>query len=485
VYPLHPNTVCWIAAFATGYGTLFILLSFISYLIFRRSDARKHYLLSLLFFFLALGSYETAVALPLFILLYESTMNHENNRSSLARHFFLRSLFPFLVLLLGYFLLRKLAIGEFIGGYSNYISVISTGNLFSLLSNFVFNLKAINPVYSGMEGFEFSIIVNLTFLILFSFFFILIFIRNRKAFGHLFFSLGWVIASWATFLFQKFDPASSRISYLYSVGLCMGITFLIFDGVAVFKKKVGNWMVMGFACLLISYYSFLLFQHIDKYRESADSTLVIQKQLVNVYKSDNPSGTIFLLDYPAYVLDKNAKVHLAPRYQIGIGDALARPFIDSTVAIYPLPTVSLTELRPLFLGTDDSIFCVWDERSGMIKRLPRDRLAGETLPEIQVLLPDDKSILYKDDFGKGILFKPGSYRNFRLIILADVIPLKHKIRAYEQNGDTVHVNMLLEPDLYPFRFYSRNKVYWWISATNDDGVVVAQSKLRSFEVKRK
>jgi len=318
----------------------------------------------------------------------------------------------------------------------------------------------------------------------FSYLVIVIFLKNRSALIRLFFSLGWMVISAAAFLFYRFDPASSRVLHLYSVGLCLGISFLIFDGIFLLRRKNGNLFGIGCITLIIFYYSFLLFQHIGKYQYAADSALLIQKQLVDLYKSDDSSGTIFLLDYPAYIYDQSGKVNLAPRYQIGISDALDRPFVKDKARVYPSPKLNLSELRPLFLLSEKKTFCSWNEESQLIQVLSFGDFKGDNLPEIEVLCPEDHSLLDNNNLKKDIVFKTGPYRNFSLVILTDLIPIKHRFTIMESNSGVVHVNLFTEPKLFPFRFYGREKVYWWISAIDANGLVVAQSKLRSFVVKR-
>ncbi|MBP7089065.1 MAG: hypothetical protein KBB01_07210, partial [Candidatus Omnitrophica bacterium] len=244
--------------------------------------------------------------------------------------------------------------------------------------------------------------------------------------------------------------------------------------------------LIGLGCisLILFYYSFLLFQHIGKYQYAADSARLIQKQLIDLYKSGGSSGTVFLLDYPAYVSDQSGKINLAPRYQIGISDALDRPFVRDKARVYPLPKLNLSELRPLFLSSDKKTFCSWNEGSQSIQVLSFEDFKGDNLPEIEVLSPENLASIDNNNFEKDIVFKPGSYRNFSLVILTDLIPIKHRFKIMESNSGVVHVNLFTEPKLFPFRFYGRGKIYWWISAIDANGLVVAQSKLRNFMVKR-
>lgn len=116
--PIHPEAVYWLSARTDLIMTLFTLSSFLLYLLFCRHRRPACYLLSLLAFLAALGSKETAVALPLALALHTAfPATPAFGRRLQETNTQLRWLAPYLLLLAGYFLFRKAITGFFVGEY--------------------------------------------------------------------------------------------------------------------------------------------------------------------------------------------------------------------------------------------------------------------------------------------------------------------------------------------------------------------------------
>jgi protein O-mannosyl-transferase len=126
ILPSHGEAVTWISARSDLLATCFILLSFVIYI------ARRNDLISLIFcpifFGLALGSKELAIAYPGLLICYEiysayQNNDRQNNFSQVRNQTGFKRVFIkvgiYIALILSYFGLRYLSIGVFIGGYGN------------------------------------------------------------------------------------------------------------------------------------------------------------------------------------------------------------------------------------------------------------------------------------------------------------------------------------------------------------------------------
>jgi Tfp pilus assembly protein PilF len=71
VHPLRTESVAWISGATDLFLALFLLPSFYFYMLYRDDGKKKHFIAALLLFLLASFSKEPAVALPIFIALYE------------------------------------------------------------------------------------------------------------------------------------------------------------------------------------------------------------------------------------------------------------------------------------------------------------------------------------------------------------------------------------------------------------------------------
>lgn len=140
VWPIHVETVYWISAWPHLWTTLFYLLSLLSYFHWRQSSKVKFFLLSLIFFSLALLTKEVAISLPFIILVWEAYFYsiHKFTEKNIIRKF----LFSFYFLLLGIFMfIRYVAIGLLFGYYGQHDLQVSftawIGNLASFFNEFV------------------------------------------------------------------------------------------------------------------------------------------------------------------------------------------------------------------------------------------------------------------------------------------------------------------------------------------------------------
>lgn len=137
LYPVHVETISWIAAWPHLWVSLFYLLSLIYYFDFREKNNKNKLVYSLIFFILALFVKEIAISLPLVIVLWEIYLVSLKKFSQI-RSYYLLIYFGILAVFL---YLRYLSTGLIFGYYgSSSISfslVNLAGNVLPFFGEFV------------------------------------------------------------------------------------------------------------------------------------------------------------------------------------------------------------------------------------------------------------------------------------------------------------------------------------------------------------
>jgi len=147
ILPCHSEAVTWISARSDLLVTCFILLSLVIYI------AKRNRLSSLVLcpvlFALALGSKELAIAYPILLLSYE--IYSWRSRNSILVRWIFANIVIYSGVILGYLCLRYLAIGVFVGGYSEGITFQFPQvlvNLLTYLSRTLFPPLGVIPIFS-------------------------------------------------------------------------------------------------------------------------------------------------------------------------------------------------------------------------------------------------------------------------------------------------------------------------------------------------
>lgn len=129
LYPLHPEAVSWITGRVDSIVTFFCLSSFWCYMQWRTKNSATLLLACAGTMILALLSKEMAVTLPPLFMAYELCFGKFHSFGS-----FIKSLlYPtaiFWLLLAAYFVVRRLALGTFVGGYDDSLLFIANWKLF-------------------------------------------------------------------------------------------------------------------------------------------------------------------------------------------------------------------------------------------------------------------------------------------------------------------------------------------------------------------
>jgi hypothetical protein len=128
LYPSHPEAVSWITGRVDSVVTAFYLASIYYYMVWRRTNHRTTMLASIALALASFASKEMAVTIPVTCFLFELLKPpgelDVRSQSSLKilKYAIMHSLSMWLILA-GYFLLRKMALGTFVGGYDDSLSI--------------------------------------------------------------------------------------------------------------------------------------------------------------------------------------------------------------------------------------------------------------------------------------------------------------------------------------------------------------------------
>lgn len=171
-HPIHTEAVSWISALPEVAFTFFVLLSFYHYMLFRDGD-NKSYLISILSFSVAILFKETALALPIMLVVYDHLFKKWDKGILKSTVMYI----PFMAVSGFYLLIRYKALGgfspeDFYGDMSTYELIINILPLFkdyltSLLWPFNLNLwHTFHPIRSIFEPMGLiSIAVTLIYLL--------------------------------------------------------------------------------------------------------------------------------------------------------------------------------------------------------------------------------------------------------------------------------------------------------------------------------
>lgn len=118
IWPTNVEAITWIAANMHLWVTAFYLLSLYFYFVFVESRSKFHFYYSLVFFFLAIFSKETAISLPFVILAWEIYFLSRKQLQSRKLKFHFKRWLPYFGILMVFLLARYKSIGLLFGYYA-------------------------------------------------------------------------------------------------------------------------------------------------------------------------------------------------------------------------------------------------------------------------------------------------------------------------------------------------------------------------------
>lgn len=232
IHPLHVEAVSWIASRADIIGLLFLNLSLVTYVYYRKySNLKKYFFLSLSFSFIAYLGKETMVCLPGIIILYDYATQNKKSLLSMVRSNFTPWVCFALVCAI-YLVLRFSITGkmdtaqEWWGGspWSNFLMMAKATAVYLRLLIFPFKLnihyviEPVSTIFNLKVLFSLSIIALSFALIIYSY------RRNRI----IFFSLVWfylALIPISNIVPISFSMMAERYIFMPSVGPIIAMSY--------------------------------------------------------------------------------------------------------------------------------------------------------------------------------------------------------------------------------------------------------------------
>jgi cbb3-type cytochrome oxidase subunit 3 len=303
LHPSHTEAVSWISGRADLLGTLFCLTALLAY-IFYVEKPRTLYLLPSLFpFALALLSKESAVSLPFILFASELYFMPVEKRSGAFRQALKKSALFFSILFL-FILIRRAALGEWLGGYG-------AGQHLNFSPGWIRDrflqacVRAVLPVFPLELSTVLLKPLKSPAFILFALCcigLVILLLRRRRRLanatersaqnklvlllaGAFIFSLLPVI----NLRLSPFDTQGERFIYWPSAFSCILVAYLSF----ILLRSMKWWLIL-MLCVLV-FYSVSLYRTNQTWREAAEVSLKLRDELA---RSGSPRKSMIVLNAP-------------------------------------------------------------------------------------------------------------------------------------------------------------------------------------------
>ncbi|HEV8629286.1 MAG TPA: hypothetical protein VGV61_03145 [Thermoanaerobaculia bacterium] len=465
LYPLHPNAVVFVASFATLYGGLFALLAFFAYLRYRQESggkARAFWLLALAAFVLALGSYEAAAVVPVWLVAHDHLVLPSGTRPHRQR---IRGWLPFAALLGAYLLLRRHLFGQVVGGYEATRQRLLAPQAASLLRDALLSIQRLHlPRFDAAPSLGTAALalalMTLAPMALFAS------VPSTRAAARPWL-LGWVVmvTAMAPFAFQPVVPASGRYWYIAAAGAALGLAFLAAAIASALPR--GGWVVGWLVVAAFTVpWALNLSAQVRHCRAAADLAGAVR---VSLLRLPAVSGPRFVTGYPSFLTDAGG-VPLAQVFHYGLRDAVTPPFHRPALDIVMLPPLSGNELTPVLRGAPLAAVAAWDPtRSAW--RSPD--LPPDALPEL-VTQPDRAT----PPMGElRLRVSPVAGARFRLLLAAPINGAVFDLQQAPSPQGVLRVPLPLDFLRTNDRLYG-SPVYWWVEERDAGGQLIACSRMR-------
>lgn len=239
VHPVHVEAIAWISAFGHAMATALLLGSMLGYLRYTEGGGGRYWFaLSLTLFALALFSMETTIVFPLLITAYEYLR--------LRRINFGRVL-PFWILLVLYFVVRKLVLGQL--APLNFDHALAWGTALNFVIGYIEFLFVPWPQFVYLELPAHGIATptgGVLALILVAIAFVAVRLKTKEK-TVLLFGLCWILLALAPPILASFNPFplfALRTLYLPSVGVSILVAWLV--AVMLHRQKTATMSVCAF-----------------------------------------------------------------------------------------------------------------------------------------------------------------------------------------------------------------------------------------------
>jgi hypothetical protein len=371
VFPSHTESVSWVAGRTDVIATLFALGALIGFCLFLSRSSHRFFLVSIVSFCLALGSKESALALPLLILALGLAWFVSTRKTDVLKVVAL-TFVSFVAVTCGYLVIRKLMVGTLAGEYG--ISASSLGDFPSLLFWFFVVLVKSSVVVSARFVYHFlffnqGLIIALYFLVLLVLVVVFLIWKSKKALILLLFIACHFVAliPGVGVYVELTTCQGERLTYLATVFSCIGLTF----GLLTLLKPIWLGVVV-----LSAYSAFSVFE-LHRKNQIWFTAGRICTTIVEEISSLPMKSRILVLNLPdhlngAYVFRNGfwpalraaqwpGKVSVLSRQRIGsLSDGIRIERLEERTSGYEL---SLTGKRAAFLTVVESKDVVIEERA--------------------------------------------------------------------------------------------------------------------------
>jgi hypothetical protein len=330
IYPLHSEPVNWLSARMDLLVTLFTLLSLWLYIKWRNTAVFHFYALSLISTVLAFLTKEMAVALPLTIFTYELFFHSTDEKNGCSKINYLIKKFrlaiiktrSYWVILVLYFCLRKIVLGDFVAGYPGSIDTMF--NINGWLKGFRDIFIPLNSFLIGTHSFIFkawhlALIIAVLFTIMST-------KRHKANRPVIYFLIIWFFL--ALIPVSKIFPSvmscasESRLAYLATAPLCAILAY----GLTTYSisKKFSKLLLIPL-CLFIGLAARILYTNNLAWAEAGHLTNSIVREFRKYY---NQAKNV----YPVYVVGLPNITNKCINVNIGsLSGMTRRPFMQNDI----------------------------------------------------------------------------------------------------------------------------------------------------------
>lgn len=468
IYPLHPNTVVFVASFATLFGGALSLFAFYAYQRFRGNGSRLWWLSSLVAFCLALGSYEAAVVVAVWVAAYDHLVVADGGK----RHReLLAGWLPWVAVLLPYFAWRHHLFGG-LGGYADTRERLTAPLLVArdLLASLhrLYVPRYDNAPEAGAIALSLVLLVAAPLAAFAA-------IRGPWRSAARPWALGWVItvSSMAPFGGITVIPANGRYWYLAAIGAAISVAFLVAALATAGSGKALAVLAWSAAALLAVFWGARLLQNVGDSRRAADLARRIQQELRQVGRASPSTARLFVTGYP-YFLTNAAGVNLAQVYHYGLRDAANPPFSPTALTVYPLPPLAGGEILPATLAAPGRVV-LWDQAAARLRWVAG--VDGGGLVELEV--PGPGAAVPRGSV--AVRVPGGPYNRFRLLLSAPINGTVVELGTGDRRGEILLAPLPVEFLRASRLLYGAGPIYWWIEARDGAGRLTGFTRLREVE----
>ena len=479
LYPLAPNAVLFTASFATLFGAVATLASALLYArwtgrgaavagaVGATGPARRFPTAALAAYAIALGCYESSVALPLWLAVLALVRGAEASpRARVA-------LAPFCVLALGYLALRVALFGDPLGGYLDVAGRLRGIDAELALAALRSSARLPAPWFALGPGPAVEILAGVVVVAAAAAW--LATARSgaaRALLGVLGLGAAWVAVFLAPFGYALPSPAVGRYGYLAAAGAAMAMAAVIARAGAVASpaRRRAAAAIAGIAvAALLARNTLQLRRHLAVMDEAAAVASRIADEIARVARDGEP---FFVADYPLFLRGAEG-ANWAQVYHYGLRAAAGPPFRERAADVYPLP--SSAEGDPRRLALVHPVYR-WVDAERALRRLGAAPAEGATEPPLPIGAggPADGASISLED-GAALQLRVPAVAGARAHVVVSA-PGNYTIAGPAGEGGgmlELPVEFLrLWADLAP------GPQLWWVEHRDAAGRAVAQSEPR-------